>query len=589
MPQLYLNNFITQFIAAVKAAPETPAPASELDYGIVRVSDGAAGALLNPQAGDWYVLTAFKRSGTAETQHEILRITNVDNSVVGECRLTVLRGQEGTAPQAFAAGDYLELRLTAGAMDQYAQSSDPRMTDPRVPKGAAGGVLAGQFPNPAFAQAMATAADLAGKVDKVAGKGLSANDFTNAAAAKLAGVEEQATKNATDAQLRDRATHTGTQAIGTVAGLQGALDGKAPLASPAFAGTPTATTPATTAQAGEIATAGFVWSLFKEIAGFAGPAINNGASNLNDAPLGSFLYMVGNAGNVSTNNWPPVVAGPSNITLNVLTFGTGNGRAQIGATQVGPVCKLWFRLRSSSSWENWQEVGTAAAISNLNTAVNNKVDKDGAKQLSAEDYTTAEKNKLAAIAAGATANDTDANLKNRANHTGTQPISSVTLLQENLNGLGGEISELRDDLTIKAYIDTPEFSGVPKAPTAAVGTNTNQLATTAFVQNERKPKFDSHQNTTTLTPSWAKDFFVVYELVNALTIANPTGTAIEGLGFVIRIKDWGTAQGITWGNQYVRIGGTLPTTTKAGKTMYIGCIWNAITSKVDVISIVEAA
>ena len=41
----------------------------------------------------------------------------------------------------------------------------------------------------------------------------------------------------------------------------------------------------------------------------------------------------------------------------------------------------------------------------------------------------ADKTKLNSIAASATANDTDANLKNRANHTGEQAISTVTGLQ----------------------------------------------------------------------------------------------------------------------------------------------------------------
>jgi hypothetical protein len=44
---------------------------------------------------------------------------------------------------------------------------------------------------------------------------------------KLDGVATGATANATDAALRDRATHTGAQAISTVTGLQTALDGKA--------------------------------------------------------------------------------------------------------------------------------------------------------------------------------------------------------------------------------------------------------------------------------------------------------------------------------------------------------------------------
>jgi hypothetical protein len=47
---------------------------------------------------------------------------------------------------------------------------------------------------------------------------------------KLDGVATGATANAADAALRDRATHTGTQAISTVTGLQTALDGKAALA-----------------------------------------------------------------------------------------------------------------------------------------------------------------------------------------------------------------------------------------------------------------------------------------------------------------------------------------------------------------------
>lgn len=59
---------------------------------------------------------------------------------------------------------------------------------------------------------------------------------------KLAGIAAGATVNATDAQLRDRSTHTGSQAISTITGLQGALDGKQPAGNyePAFAAGTTA-------------------------------------------------------------------------------------------------------------------------------------------------------------------------------------------------------------------------------------------------------------------------------------------------------------------------------------------------------------
>lgn len=49
----------------------------------------------------------------------------------------------------------------------------------------------------------------------------------SAAKTKLDGIATGATANSTDAQLRDRTTHTGVQAISTVNGLQTALDGKA--------------------------------------------------------------------------------------------------------------------------------------------------------------------------------------------------------------------------------------------------------------------------------------------------------------------------------------------------------------------------
>lgn len=65
------------------------------------------------------------------------------------------------------------------------------------------------------------------KVDKVTGKGLSANDYTNTDKTKVASVATGATANDTDANLRARTSHTGTQPISTVSGLQADLDAKA--------------------------------------------------------------------------------------------------------------------------------------------------------------------------------------------------------------------------------------------------------------------------------------------------------------------------------------------------------------------------
>ena len=67
MPQLFLNNFQTQFIASVKAMPDSASPALELDYGVLRVSDGAAGLLALRRAARvpsfWALAAAFAICG----------------------------------------------------------------------------------------------------------------------------------------------------------------------------------------------------------------------------------------------------------------------------------------------------------------------------------------------------------------------------------------------------------------------------------------------------------------------------------------------------------------------------------------------
>ena len=56
-----------------------------------------------------------------------------------------------------------------------------------------------------------------------------AGAMTGAQVTKLNGIAAGATVNATDAQLRDRTSHTGEQPVSTVTGLQSALDAKAAL------------------------------------------------------------------------------------------------------------------------------------------------------------------------------------------------------------------------------------------------------------------------------------------------------------------------------------------------------------------------
>jgi|9_EtaG_2_1085328.scaffolds.fasta_scaffold05571_4 hypothetical protein len=73
------------------------------------------------------------------------------------------------------------------------------------------------------------------------------------------------------------------------------------------------------------------------------------------------------------------------------------------------------------------------------------------------------------------------------------------------------------------------------------------------------------------------------------TVAVPTGTPVDAQKLLFRIKDDGTARSITWNAIFNPVGITLPTTTTANKYLYVGCIYNADSSKWDVIALKQEA
>ena len=106
------------------------------------------------------------------------------------------------------------------------------------------------------------------------------------------------------------------------------------------------------------------------------------------------------------------------------------------------------------------------------------------------------------------------------------------------------------------------------------------------IENPYVTRTISAATTATLTPNVDNyDMFVITAQASALTIANPTGTPVNGNGFVIRIKDNGTARAITYGNKFRAVGATLPSTTVLSKQMYIAALWNSTDSKWDVIGV----
>jgi hypothetical protein len=97
------------------------------------------------------------------------------------------------------------------------------------------------------------------------------------------------------------------------------------------------------------------------------------------------------------------------------------------------------------------------------------------------------------------------------------------------------------------------------------------------------PGVSSITSSSTITPNaLTDDVYAVTALAENTTIAAPSGTFNDGKIIVLRLKDNGTSRTISWNTIYR--GGTdfsLPTSTSAGKTMYITFIWNAVDSKLD--------
>jgi len=130
-------------------------------------------------------------------------------------------------------------------------------------------------------------------------------------------------------------------------------------------------------------------------------------------------------------------------------------------------------------------------------------------------YTTAEKTKLTGVATGATVNDTDVNLKNRANHTGVQTADTITQDATHRFTNDTDIAKLSNISIIKS---TGWFSGIiPVGKFVAPGKGFSDGTVTGLTYSYWfRPKFNC-TGVQFLFPNW--------------TMGNSTGgAAAEGLG-----------------------------------------------------------
>jgi hypothetical protein len=85
---------------------------------------------------------------------------------------------------------------------------------------------------------------------------------------------------------------------------------------------------------------------------------------------------------------------------------------------------------------------------------------------------------------------------------------------------------------------------------------------------------------------------VNYSLTGSSSFSNPSGTPTNGQKLTIRLYAASTQTISSWAsstNGYRIVGTTLPTSVPAGKTIYVGCIWNSTDSRWDVIAVATQA
>jgi hypothetical protein len=141
------------------------------------------------------------------------------------------------------------------------------------------------------------------------------------------------------------------------------------------------------------------------------------------------------------------------------------------------------------------------------------------------------------------------------------------------------ISGLEEDVTaVEEALPTGDVVGTTDEQTL---TNKTLLATTNVVEQTTTTTSSA---TPTPTGGSLRNFFTITALGEAAEFAAPSGTPANGNVLIIRIKDDATGRALTYNAIYRAVGITLPTTTTASKTTYIGAKYNSADSKWDCIA-----
>jgi hypothetical protein len=137
-------------------------------------------------------------------------------------------------------------------------------------------------------------------------------------------------------------------------------------------------------------------------------------------------------------------------------------------------------------------------------------------------------------------------------------------------------SELTADRTVTLPLLTSGDEFVFKAHTQTL---TNKRVTPRVVT--------ATDDATAVIDCDSTDHYQLTAIANA-TEFTVTGTPTNGQKLLIRLKDAGVAKALTW-TGFTAIGCTAPTTTVAGKTHYIGAVYNSAASTWNILAVAVEA
>lgn len=162
------------------------------------------------------------------------------------------------------------------------------------------------------------------------------------------------------------------------------------------------------------------------------------------------------------------------------------------------------------------------------------------------------------------------------------PVSGITASTVTALGVGSvELGHATDTTLSRSSAGVLAVEGVVIPSVSSTDTLTNKRIT---------PRVGTVTDAATITPTGdSSDVYTVTALAQAATIAAPSGTPTNGQRLIIRFLDNGTGRALTWNAIYRAIGITLPTTTTASKTLYVGFIYNSADSKWDGVATVVQA